>query len=389
MTATSVETRELNILVGDDQPDVLIALGLLLKGAGHRTVAVDSPLALLRAAVSSHFDLILMDLNYARDTTSGREGLDLLDQLRERRVSAPVVVMTAWGNVELAVQAMQRGASDFVRKPWDNAQLLQIIGKQARRAAARLNAERGASEEMDIARHVQRKLFPAGIKRMQGAIFAGYCAPARAVGGDYYDFFDMGAAAAGFLLADVSGKGMAAALLMAHLQAAFRSQIGVYGHDPKRLLASVNKLFFESTPPEHYASVVFCRYEEVNRKVKYVNCGHVQPVLARRDGDVERLPSTATVLGLFGGWSCEEAEIALESGDTLVLFSDGLTDAGMDHGEGSEFGEARLLAAIETVRLEPVDRLVKNLVDAARTHGAVSGKEAEMDDCTAVAVRAL
>src|SRR5438552_14097033 len=102
--------KSLRILVGDDQFDVLEALRLLLKGAGYQTVMVDSPQALLRTAKSGDFDLILMDLNYARDTTSGQEGLDLLANLQAQNNAAPVIVMTAWGSVDLAVEAMRRGA---------------------------------------------------------------------------------------------------------------------------------------------------------------------------------------------------------------------------------------------------------------------------------------
>ena len=121
------EKTKLRILVGDDQVDVLEALRLLLKGAGYESVLVDSPQALLRAARAEPFDLILMDLNYARDTTSGAEGLDLLSSLEGQHNDAPIIVMTAWGNVELAVEAMRRGACDFVQKPWDNARLLGTI----------------------------------------------------------------------------------------------------------------------------------------------------------------------------------------------------------------------------------------------------------------------
>src|SRR5260370_24476474 len=104
----------MRVLVGDDQQDVLEALRLLLKGAGHRTVTVDSPNALLAAARADDFDLILMDLNYARDTTSGQEGLDLLASLQAQHNAAPIVVMTAWGSIDPAVEAVPRGAAGFV-----------------------------------------------------------------------------------------------------------------------------------------------------------------------------------------------------------------------------------------------------------------------------------
>src|SRR6202011_4316293 len=145
------EGRGLRILVGDDQPDILEALRLLLKGAGYQNVLVDSPQALLRAALAEPFDLILMDLNYARDTTSGEEGLDLLSSLEAQDNAAPVIVMTAWSNVDLAVEAMRRGACDFVQKPWDNGRLLGAIRKQAGEAFERVRTERRVKSELEIA----------------------------------------------------------------------------------------------------------------------------------------------------------------------------------------------------------------------------------------------
>src|SRR5690242_2745320 len=146
---TRDEAASLRILVGDDQADVLEALRLLLKGAGHQSVLVDSPQALLRAARADTFDLILMDLNYARDTTSGAEGLDLLSHLEAQKNAAPVIVMTAWGNVDLAVEAMRRGACDFVQKPWDNMRLLSTIRKQAGEASLRAKLDARVKSELE------------------------------------------------------------------------------------------------------------------------------------------------------------------------------------------------------------------------------------------------
>ena len=134
------------VLVADDQPDVLEALRLLLKGEGYRIESAGSPAAILEAIDTREFDPVLMDLNYARDTTSGQEGLDLLSQIRGHDQMLPVVVMTAWGSVDLAVEAMRRGARDFVQKPWENARLLTILRTQVDLARAlrrqhRLEAE--------------------------------------------------------------------------------------------------------------------------------------------------------------------------------------------------------------------------------------------------------
>jgi phosphoserine phosphatase RsbU/P len=371
------ESTKLRILVGDDQVDVLEALRLLLKGAGYDSVLVDSPQALLRAARAEPFDLILMDLNYARDTTSGAEGLDLLSSLEAQQNSAPVIVMTAWGNVELAVEAMRRGACDFVQKPWDNARLLSTIRKQADEASEKMKVDRRVKSELEIARNVQQKLFPHQTRRLASIDYAGQCIPAREVSGDYYDFLDIGDRGLGFVLADVSGKGVAAALLMANLQACFRSQSQDALRQPASMLRAVNKLFYESTPPEHFATLFYGNYDDRTRRLRYANCGHLPPILVRAGGAVERLPATATVLGVFKEWSSEESTVDLAPGDTLVLFSDGVTEAGVE--TEAEFGDDGLLAVIHANRSTDAATLVNAIVSA------VAGEKE--DDVTVVVVR--
>src|ERR1051325_743995 len=127
----ATEVKPFRVLICDDQADVLEALRLLLKGEGWQAVAVDSPQALMHKVRSEIFDLILVDLNYTRDTTSGAEGMDLLASLEKQGNSTPVMVMTAWSSFDLAVEAMRRGACDFIQKPWDNERLLAAIRKQA------------------------------------------------------------------------------------------------------------------------------------------------------------------------------------------------------------------------------------------------------------------
>src|SRR5215470_7375869 len=119
------------VLIADDQADILQALRLLLKGEGYQTDAVNAPTAIISAIESRDYDCVLMDLNYTRDTTSGQEGLDLLTRIQALDGTLPICVMTAWGSVDLAVEAMRRGARDFVQKPWENARLLSILWTQA------------------------------------------------------------------------------------------------------------------------------------------------------------------------------------------------------------------------------------------------------------------
>src|SRR5512142_2929175 len=134
------------VLVADDQRDVLEALRLLLKSEGYAIETVTSPPALLRALETHEFDAVLIDLNYTRDTTSGEEGLDLLSRIQAMDSTLPVIVMTAWGSVELAVEAMRRGARDFIQKPWDNARLLATLRTQAELARALRRGQRLEAE---------------------------------------------------------------------------------------------------------------------------------------------------------------------------------------------------------------------------------------------------
>jgi DNA-binding NtrC family response regulator len=138
------------VLIADDQPDVLEALRLLLKGEGYRIESAGSPAAILEAIDGDEFDAVLMDLNYARDTTSGQEGLDLLTQLRSHDHTLPIVVMTAWGSVEVAVEAIRRGARDFVQKPWENARLLTIVRTQVELARALRRQQRLEAENRSL-----------------------------------------------------------------------------------------------------------------------------------------------------------------------------------------------------------------------------------------------
>jgi sigma-B regulation protein RsbU (phosphoserine phosphatase) len=377
--AVPTAVRPYRVLVCDDQPDVLHALHLLLKGQGYEAVMVDSPRALLRKARSDEFDLILADLNYTRDTTSGEEGLDLLAGLESQGNTAPVIVMTAWGSIDLAVEAMRRGACDFVQKPWDNERVLAAIRKQA-------DSERRRHSELEIAATVQQKLFPRAVRRLRSIDYAGQCVAARGVGGDYYDFLDLGQDL-GFVLADVSGKGVPAALLMANLQACFRTQAASGVRQPAELLDAVHKHFYSSTGSDRFATLFFGSYDDRTRRMRYANCGHCAPLLLRAGGELVRLAPTATMLGAFEEWNCVEEEVRLDAGDTLLLYSDGVTDA--TNAAGDEFGEDHLVGTLrENIALTgrgTAEDLVREIVNAVSTFSETS----LVDDITVVAIRGI
>jgi DNA-binding NtrC family response regulator len=157
------------ILIADDQVDVLESLRLLLKSEGYQIMSATSPAAVLAAVEQSDFNCVLMDLNYARDTTSGQEGLDLLARLQALDSSLPVVVMTAWGSVEVAVEAMRRGARDFIQKPWDNARLLAIVRSQVELSRALREGLRLESENR-LLRHGSVPMIIANSPTMRGVL---------------------------------------------------------------------------------------------------------------------------------------------------------------------------------------------------------------------------
>ncbi len=367
----------MKILVSDDQVDVLEAVRLLLKGAGHQAETVDSPRAAIAAAEHESFDLALIDMNYSRDTTSGDEGLALLDKLLAG--GSPVIVMTAWSSVDLAVEAMRRGAVDFIQKPWDNARLLATIEKQASRSKERKKVR----SELEIARHVQQRLLPQHAHPLETVAFGGRCLPAREIGGDYYDFLDLGPGRLGVLLADVSGKGVAAALLTANLQASFRGQLELGMKLPRALLASVNKLFYESTPAEYFATMFFAEYRDQTRELRYINCGHPAALLMRASGATQHRHATALPIGVFGAWKCEEKTVKMAPGDLLVAFSDGVLEAGVESGE--EFGQERLIEAMLAARKSDLEPLLDSILDDVLRFSP----EVQSDDVTLVALRAI
>jgi len=247
--------------------------------------------------------------------------------------------------------------------------------------AAQREAERRNALEIEIATQVQARLFPQTAPPLETLEYAGACLQARAVGGDYYDFLDLGHGRVGLVLADISGKGIFAALLMANLQANLRSQYAVALEDPARLLESVNRQFCQSTGPSLYATMFFATYDDRTRRMRYANCGHNPPLLLRAGGAREMLHATSTVLGLFPEWTCELAEVELQRGDTLVVYSDGVIDAATDAGE--RFDDQRLLQTVAGNARLPVAALLETIVKTVREY---SGREQE-DDITLLIAR--
>ena len=247
-----------------------------------------------------------------------------------------------------------------------------------REHAERLEAEHRAAHELEIAKQVQARLFPQLQPQLKTVEYAGICLQARQVGGDYFDFLNLGPQRLGLIIGDVSGKGIAAALLMANLQASLRSQSAMAFEQPEVLLRSVNRLFYDNTDAHAYASLFYAEYDDVTRRLRYANCGHLCSLLLRADGDVEQLDSTNTLLGLFEEWDCSMRDQQLSPGDVLALYTDGLTEASNEHGE--EFGERCLVDALRQHRELSCQALLSALLDEVRRFSP----EEQSDDITAI-----
>ena len=275
----------------------------------------------------------------------------------------------------------------------EDKRLLQSVANQAGVAlenmrfaeemAARIETERRATQEMEIARQVQSRLLPQHAPRLSTLACAGKCIQTRAVGGDYFDFLDFGSGRLGLVVADISGKGMSGALLMANLQANLRSQYALALEDVSLLLRSVNQLFYQNTEVSNYATMFFAVYRDEDRTLSYVNCGHNPPILLRATGEIERLRATATVLGLFGKWDCSVATLTLTDDDVLVIYTDGISEASLD--DDHEFGDASLIEVIRAHQHEsPVD-----LLQAIVTEVQNFSRGVQADDMTLIVARCI
>jgi phosphoserine phosphatase RsbU/P len=395
-TPTEMRTMQSRILIADDQPDVLRALCLLLKGHGYTTETVTSPSDLLEALGRSEFDLLLMDLNYARDTTSGREGLDLLGRLKALDGVPPIVVMTGWATVGIAVEAMQRGVTDFVEKPWTNSQLLEVLSKQItlgreRRESARLAVQETQAQkviasqfheqehEIAEARAIQEGFLPKEIPQLAGYEIAAAWQSARVVGGDYFDVLPFDGEMCGLCIADVAGKGLPAALLMSNLQAAVRG-LASPSLVPEELCSRLNSLLCRNIASDRFVTLFYAQLDGPSRQLRYVSAGHNPPFVVRRDGSHERLREGGVVLGVFANQKFKSDVTQLRSGDRLVLYTDGVTEA--SNSDDEEFGEERLLRVLQENASSPAAEIQKKILQSV----AAFSRGTWQDDATLLVI---
>ncbi|MBV8552083.1 MAG: SpoIIE family protein phosphatase [Acidobacteriaceae bacterium] len=242
------------------------------------------------------------------------------------------------------------------------------------------------NREIEIAREVQERLFPQRLPAIAGVDYSGACRPALGIGGDYYDFLPFPNGDLGIAVGDVSGKGIAAALLMASLQASLRGQALQGQGDLAQLMANVNQFVYDTTPINRYATFFYGQYQRASRMFRYVNAGHNPPIVLRRTSrdtiHVIRLETGGPVVGLLPGAPYQEGALMLESGDIFVGFTDGISEAMNNQDE--EWGEERLIPAIAANSAQPAAEIIPSLM--AEADRFVSGAP-QHDDMTLVVMK--
>jgi phosphoserine phosphatase RsbU/P len=371
-----IAARDLaRVLVVDDQDDVRSALRLLLKMNGYDVHAAATPSSAVALIERERYDLLIMDLNYTRDTTSGREGLDLLPRVRAVDPSLPIVAMTAWSTVPLAVTALRSGVDDFVEKPWDNARLLESVEAQV--AAGR--ARRRTRRLQDDAREVQSRMLGRAVPPVAGYDIGVAWRFVETLGGDAYEVVPLRGGRLAVAVADVCGKGLPAALLMASLHADLQAAAAaeLRPRDACRRIAEQMSLRLGQ---ERFVSLVYAILDPARGRLVYVNAGHPPALVLPPQGPARRLATGGAVIGLGREGDFEEGVLPLSPGDRLVLYTDGITEATALTGE--EFGEARLAGHLGRAWKRPAAELAAGLIDAA----AAFADGPLADDATAVVV---
>jgi phosphoserine phosphatase RsbU/P len=348
------------VLIADDQPDVLEALQLLLKVEGFEAETALSPDDAVRKFEQHRFDAVLVDMNYARDTTSGQEGLDLVARMRGLNDRVPIVAMTGWGSIALAVESMRCGARDFIVKPWKNEEVLKVLRREINRQRA--DGEHEANERFEIAeaQTVERNLLSRDLPAIPGFSAAARWQTKRHIGGDYFEVRRVGDDRVAIAIADASGKGVPAALLMSSFQSAMRLLVDER-LPAAQICSRLNTNLREQTGSNKFVSCFIAVLDLALNQFSFANAGHLGPMLVSADSRCTRLESGGPVLGAFPEPRYQEEQVPMEPGDTLLLFTDGVTEARSP--EGDEFGEGRLAELLGAIRTQPADAIVQKITD--------------------------
>ncbi len=368
------------ILVVEDEPGIAFGIENDLQAEGYDvTVASDGNEAVRRARAET-FDLILLDVMLPH-----KDGFEVCRDLRSGGLTTPIVMLTAKTGEFDKVMGLDLGADDYVTKPFSARELRARIRAALRHQPAGDSAGPDMQRQLRVASDVQHRLFPQLRPVVATLDYAGFCQPALGMSGDYYDFLDLSPGKLGLLVADVVGKGVPAALLMASVHSAMRTLAPQFGERCGELLAQLNTVLYEATAADMYATMFYAVYDDASRVLTYSNAGHEPPLLFRAtaaDARHMRLDSGTTPVGLLPQLPTVQTSVQLVPGDWLIVFTDGITEALNESGQ--EFGAAGLIAAVDAASARNAEQMRDAIVGELRGY---SGSIPQSDDITLITAR--
>ncbi|MBV8504228.1 MAG: SpoIIE family protein phosphatase [Alphaproteobacteria bacterium] len=369
------------ILVVDDEPGIAFSLESDLQAEGYEVAVAGDGAEAVRRSRAEAFDLILLDVMLPH-----KDGFEVCRELRQTGLSTPILMLTAKTEEFDKVLGLDLGADDYVTKPFRTRELRARI-----RAALRRQPGGGLGPDLQrqlrAASEVQQRLFPRLRPNLATLDYAGFCQPAQEMSGDYYDFLDVSPGTLGLLVADVVGKGIPAALLMASVHGCIRTHSPRLGDCCGEVLARLNTSLYEATDAAMFATVFYAVYHESSRVLTYANAGHEPPVLLRHQAChavCDSLDSQTPPVGLLAALPAVQTSIQLFPGDWLVIFTDGITEAPNENGE--EFGRERITSVIARQRGGTADEMRDAVLAELRSH---SRGVVQKDDVTLIAARVL
>jgi sigma-B regulation protein RsbU (phosphoserine phosphatase) len=290
-------------------------------------------------------------------------------------------MLTARTDESDRVDGLDGGADDYVSKPFAIRELSARIRSILRSRRESAGEHQHLVRDLRIAADVQGRLLPQTRPALRTLECAGMCRAAQAVGGDYFDHLIVGEDRLALVVADVAGKGMPAALLMASLHGHLRAGATAFGLHPDEALASINEFLYHDADAARYATLWYAVYDDGSRRLRYVNAGHPPPVVIGADG-IRALAATAPPAGLFEHLNCACGEVQLYPDDWLIVCSDGVTEAASPRGE--EFGQARLIDVARRHRHASAECMCQTILDAVESFAAGAPRA---DDMTVLAAR--
>ena len=369
------------ILIVEDDPAVLRGLKDNLTFESYDVLTASDGEHAYRLIHDERPDLVLMDV-----MLPGLWGSELCRRVRSEGVTTPIVMLTARIEESDRILGLDLGADDYVSKPFGVRELCARIRSILRNRRDAIGDHGRLVHELRSAADVQRTLFPRARPVLRTLDCAGLCRPASAVGGDYFDYVPIGGGRVALVVADIAGKGMPAALVMASLHGVIRAQAAAIGTRLDELLTNLNALLYQDSGRPSYATLVYGVYDDDTQMLEYVNAGHPPPIVvrtgSRNAAQAQALDSTCCPVGMFERIDIATRQIQLHAGDWLVIYSDGATEA--TNASGDEFGRERLLEVVGRLERESAQDLCEGVLEELGHYQAAARQH---DDITILAAR--